>query len=302
MKEHSQLEHLKQEYLSMDIPKEGLERMKQSIDRAMQEKRRIRRRNRVRCIGGAAAALVIAIALPNINADIAYAMERIPVLGAFFKVVTIRDYQYEDEHNEADVKVPEVIVEGGREESGNPGQKELAQLEDSAQRINLDVDRVTQELITQFEEKAAEEGHMGLYINYETVTDNERWFTLRLIVVETQASGYEYYKYYTVDKQTGEVVSLAELFREGSGYLETISENIKEQMRERMAADEGQSYFLDEEINPEVNFNQIKEDQNFYFNEDGKLTIVFDEYEVAPGYMGPQEFVIEPEVMEGLLK
>ena len=32
--------------------------------------------------------------------------------------------------------------------------------------------------------------------------------------------------------------------------------------------------------------DQITGDESFYFNENGELVIVFDEYTVAPGYMG----------------
>ena len=41
---------------------------------------------------------------------------------------------------------------------------------------------------------------------------------------------------------------------------------------------------------------------DFYFNESGELVIAFDEYEVAPGYMGAPEFVIPQKVTAGLLK
>ena len=58
-------------------------------------------------------------------------------------------------------------------------------------------------------------------------------------------------------------------------------------------------YYLDSEI-PEWDFQSIKEETTFYVNEDGKLTIVFDEYQVAPGYMGSVEFVIPTEAVEGL--
>ena len=36
--------------------------------------------------------------------------------------------------------------------------------------------------------------------------------------------------------------------------------------------------------------------------EDGKLVIVFDEYEVAPGSAGMPHFTIEPEVLDGILR
>ena len=37
-------------------------------------------------------------------------------------------------------------------------------------------------------------------------------------------------------------------------------------------------------------------DESFYFNEEGLLVIAFDEYEVAPGYMGAVEFTIPSSV------
>ena len=53
---------------------------------------------------------------------------------------------------------------------------------------------------------------------------------------------------------------------------------------------------------PELNWQGIKEDQNFYFDAGGNLVIVFDEYEVAPGYMGSVEFEIPDEVTRDLVQ
>ena len=66
------------------------------------------------------------------------------------------------------------------------------------------------------------------------------------------------------------------------------------------------AYWVDSDT-PEWDFESVKEDTTFYVNEDGKLMIVFDEYEVAPGYMGSVEFeiptaVVQDLVQEGFLK
>lgn len=37
---------------------------------------------------------------------------------------------------------------------------------------------------------------------------------------------------------------------------------------------------------------EINEDRGFYIKENGDIVIVFAKYEVAAGYMGPQEFVV----------
>ena len=95
-------------------------------------------------------------------------------------------------------------------------------------------------------------------------------------------------------------MALSDLFAEGSDYISVISENIKTQMRQQMASDEGVTYFLDDDNMPEFNFQSITEQTNFYFNESGELVIAFDEYEVAPGSMGAPEFVIPQEIVEAL--
>ncbi len=78
----------------------------------------------------------------------------------------------------------------------------------------------------------------------------------------------------------------------GEAYVDTISDEIKKQMRQRMAEDENVTYWIDNQDIPEWNFQSIAEDQDFYVNKDGDVVVCFNEYEVAPGYMGCVEFVI----------
>ena len=92
-----------------------------------------------------------------------------------------------------------------------------------------------------------------------------------------------------------------DLFREDSGYLDIMSEEIRDQMRALMAEDEMKTYWVDKTDIPELNWEGLKEDQNYYFDDNGNLVLVFDEYEVAPGYMGAQEFTVEKAVFEGML-
>ena len=46
----------------------------------------------------------------------------------------------------------------------------------------------------------------------------------------------------------------------------------------------------------------IDPEQSFYWNADGDLVLVFDEYAVAAGYMGMVEFTIPQDVYSALLK
>ena len=322
MTEQEQLRQLKEEYENMKIPEAGRERLQAGIDRARMEKKRAEHARRRSAWTAVAAAAVVMIALPNTNMQIAHAMENIPLLGGFFRLVTVRQYNYSDENHDAEVELAQITYGEDAGEAASVGEAAAAPKgtaagsvegvgqeaavanlsEDGVEAVNQDMEATVEELIRQFEDTLSEEGYHGLHVSQEVVTDNDRYYTVKLSVLETEASGYEHNQFYTIDKQTGNVVTLEDLFAEGSDYISAISENIKTQMKEQMAADEGVIYFLDDDDMPEFNFQGITEQTNFYFNEKDELVIAFDEYEVAPGSMGAPEFVIPQEVTAAILK
>ena len=322
MNEQEQLKQLKEEYENMTIPEAGRERLQAGIDRARMEKKRAEHARRRSAWTAVAAAAVVMIALPNTNMQIAHAMENIPLLGGFFRLVTVRQYNYSDENHDAEVELAQINYGEDAGEGASVGEVAAAPKgtaagsvegvgqeaavanlsEDGVEAVNQDMETTVEELIRQFEDTLSEEGYHGLHVSQEVVTDNDRYYTVKLSVLETEASGYEHNQFYTIDKQTGNVVTLEDLFAEGSDYISAISENIKTQMKEQMAADEGVIYFLDNDDMPEFNFQGITEQTNFYFNEKDELVIAFDEYEVAPGSMGAPEFVIPQEVTAAILK
>ena len=238
-------------------------------------------------IARAAACIALAaLILPaNLSVTCAHALEQIPVLGSLVRVVTVRNYFYSDGNHEADVKVPEL--------EGN-GQ--------AADNINRDVSQLTTALMDEFYknlELSNGSGYGSIQVDYETVTNTDRWFTLKLSVTEIAASSDQYYQFYHMDKTKGQIVKLGDLFSNASA-LGVLTQEIKTQMQEQMERDESVTYWLDSEIGED--FVTVGPERNFYWNEQGNLVIVFDEYEVAPGSMGTPEFVIDPGVTEKLLK
>ena len=229
----------------------------------------------------AAAVLALFIAVPNVSPAAAAAMADIPVLGAVVRVVTFRNYTYDDGWHSADVSVPELA--GGA----------------AAQEVSDQVRAYTDRLIARFEEtcekELGKEGYLGLDVSSTVVTDSDTWFTLRVDAVETQASGSEFSRFYHINKATDQVVTLKDLFREDADYVGVLSDEVRQQMEERMAEDREASYFPEE-------FTAIDPEQNFYFNGSGELVLVFDEYTIAPGSMGMPEFTIPSDVYETLLK
>ena len=242
-----------------------------------------------RFVGAVAAAAAVMILLPNLSPSVAYAWEKIPVLSTIVKVVVWRDYQVEEGRYEANVSVPKVTVEP--EDGADEAVKE--QLKQSADQINASVKEMTDRIIAEFEaglENDPEKyGADHIHVGHEVVTDNDRYFSMKVWFVEEMGSGFEQDHYYTIDRRTGKILSLADLF-DDDHYMETIGEEIKRQMQEQMDADENLTYWLNDEEIPEWNFKQIAKDQSFYISEDGTLVICFNEGDVAPMYMGCVKF------------
>ncbi len=283
------MEKWKKEYDRIAAPEKGKEKMEEAVMRAKETKNRGKKMRRIRSVGSAAAVFAILLILPNTSRTAAAAMQQIPVLGNFFQVVTIREYQVDEERYQADVKVPEVVPEhmdGMSEETAQ-------QTKETTDAINFDIRQATEELIEEFKStmEEFEDGYGDIIVDSEVLTDDEKWFSLDLVLYQGAGSGYERHRHYTIDKTTGRRAELSDFF--GEDYVETISEEVRAQMRKRMAEDENVTYWIDYEDVPEWNFESIAEDQDFYVNKDGKVVICFNEYEVAPGYMGCVEFVME---------
>ncbi len=292
------LEEMRQDYENIRIPEELRERVEAGIRQAKEEKQMKKKSKALvytgRVAGGVVAAMLVITVMANSGAAIAHAMSKIPVIGAIAEVVTFREYESSEKNMEADIKIPEVSV---KNEDGTVN-------EETTQKINKSIQEYTDEIIAQYEadvEAAGGEGHMDVELDYSVITDNDRLFSIRFDQLLVMASGTQMVKIYHIDKQTGEMINLAGLFKEGADYVTAVSENIKEQMREQMAADEMIAYWVDSEV-PEWDFQSVNDDTTFYVNEAGKLMIVFDEYEVAPGYMGSVEFEIPTEVVEDLVQ
>lgn len=290
------LEQLKQEYNNIPVPEAakarvlaGIKEGKNISEKAESTEHRNSRKKHsslfcvLRTTSTTAAAAVIALAIvTNVSPTIANAMTSLPVIGAIAKVVTLRTYEDKTNHFEAKVDIPEV---------------------DSApEAVNRSIEDYANKLIAQYEKdlKASQgEGNYSLTSTYDVVTDTDRYLCLRIDTTVVMASGTEYTKVFTIDKTTGNIISLSDLFKDRPEILTAISDNIKEQMKEQMKADSSVTYFVDSDM-PEWDFKELKGDESFYFNEKGELVITFDETEVAPAYMGAVEFTISQSVTGNL--
>ncbi len=296
----NRLEDMKKDYETIEIAEELRSRVEEGIRQAKKEVNQMKGKTTKtvrfwkRTAIGVAAALLAITVLANSGPTVAQAMEKIPVLGMIAKVVTFREYEDSTNQMEANIKVPELSIEN---EDGTVN-------EESTEKINKTIEEYTNEIIARYEadvEASGGEGYQEVDLDYSVITDSDRLFSIRFDQLIVMASGTQSVKIYHVDKQTGEMINLSGIFKEGVDFINPISDNIKEQMKAQMAEDETVTYWLDSET-PEWDFQSITEDSTFYINEAGKLVIVFDEYEVAPGSMGSVEFEIPTEVTQELMQ
>lgn len=274
-------EHLRKqaEEEPFPLPEGYAERVRQTCEQLKASEKPRASRRTFRWMGWAAAVLALCIAVPNVSPTAAAAMEDVPLLGTLVRIVTFHRQSYDDGHTSADVETP--VLSGS----------------DAAESVSDEVQAYTDELLQRFQTDCADigEGYQSLDVSSSVVTDSDTWFTLRVDALETRASGYQFSRFYHIDKTTGEVVTLADLFRPDADYVSALSAEVRQQMESRMEQDESAAYFPEE-------FTAIDPNQNFYWNEDGDLVLVFDEYTIAAGVMGMPEFVIPSSVYQGLLK
>ncbi|MGG3889426.1 DUF3298 domain-containing protein [Metabacillus fastidiosus] len=283
----NKLDELKEEYMNIPIPKE----LDDIVNEALLTKKK---KNAPKSwIIAIAAAVILFISSINANPSFAQTMEKIPVVGDLIKLLTFVEYKVEEENFHADIKVPEI--------KNLENQSLQSALNDKYLEENEQLYKSFMDEMNKLKEKNG--GNIGVDSDYEVIEENEQLLTIRRTVVKTAASAEQTVQYDTVDKKNQVLITLPSLFK-NNDYIKAISENIKEQMRTQMKKDQNKIYWVEGtelEIMDDEAFKTISKDQNFYINKNGKLVISFNEYDVAPGYMGVVEFEIPTKVIEDQL-
>ena len=265
----------------IEIPASVHERTEQTLEslpiRIPKQKPRIMRS--IASIAACMAILLIGV-MPNISTAYAAAVVDIPIFGDLVRVFTIRNYFYEDDRHELNAEIPEV---------SDPQNKDAGNL------INKDINELTSAVISKFYhelEISSVSGYGSVHIDYETLTNTEQWFTLKLTISEIKGSSDTSSKYYHINRTTGSYIIFADLFDEK--HYTALEELIMTQMRNQLAQSENITYWIeDSEIGED--FITLNANQNFYFKENGNLVLVYNKYEVGPGSMGCPEFELLPE-------
>ena len=279
------------QYESQNAPDELHQRLQTLISENARPPKRRAAIIWLRRIGGSAAAAMLALCIAvNASPDAAALLADIPVLGQVVRIFSFREYQ--DSQNGIELKLSSPHISG------------LGDSE-AEERINTLFDGYAENIVAQYEAGLAavagmEEGHISISSSYSVPVDSDRQLTVAIDTTIIMASSQQCTTYYNIDKQTGELVPLSGLFKDGADYVTVISDEIKRQMRAQMDADDDVYYWLDSDVE-DWNFTSIAQDQQYYVNENGELVISFDKYDIAPGYMGSVSFTIPKDVLSDIV-
>ncbi len=273
------LETLRDEYKNIPIPDE----LDFVVKKALKQKKK-RHVNRIRSLVGVAAAAIILITGINTSPTFANALSEVPLVGSLVKVLTFTEFKVDEGTAKTDIKVPAITNMENKKLEATLNNKYLEEGE-----------KLYNDFMAEMEElKKSGGGHLGVESGYDVKTDNDQILAIGRYVVNTVGSSSTTFKYDTVDKKNQLLITLPSLFKDDS-YISLISENIKEQMRQQMKEDTEKSYWEEDVL------ETFDKNQTFYINDQSKLVIVFNKYEVAPGYMGVIEFIIPTNAIEDVL-
>lgn len=265
----------------------------------------------VRNIGVAAAAVLLCMTVGvNTNEVLAKELGQLPVIGSLVRVLTITSYHEEDGSHDITVNVPEIEVEkpegtAAAEEDGGTGGMSDADIEEA---VNAQIQEIVDAHVAQAKEKFAEykdaffatggteeewgDRTMDINVDYEVKYQEGSVLSLVLTTSEAWVAAQELRYYYNIDVAQNRELTLKDLL--GEDYVNIANESIRRQMNERAAADENLVYWGVTENESSIDgFVTVDENTDFYINADGNPVVCFGEYEVAPGFMGIQEFEIE---------
>ncbi len=301
------IEDSKKIYDSIEIPPELNTVVKNAIAKSSRKKavyirRKTLMKKTFKGLTVTAAGLIVCttVALNTIPA-FATEMAKLPVIGTIAKVLTVRSFHgVEENMYNVDMDVPNIVIDSSGKETNT----------DFTDKINTEIEKIVNDYRAQaekdfeeykkafFETGGTEEEwndrKMDIIINYDIKSQNGNILSLELITSKSWVASNEERHYYNLNLDTDKEITLKDLL--GDDYINICNESIKKQIEQRIAEDENNIYFgygnsTDDSMN-DAGFKTITAETPFYINEKGNPVIVFAKYEIAPGYMGYQEFEI----------
>jgi phage gp46-like protein len=270
----------------------------------------------------AAAAILICFSVV-LNTNEAFAKEAldIPVIGQIAKVLTVRSYEVTEENKVISVKVPAVdLGENQSTTDANHNADSNIVAEDSVQDntfeqkeqfvadFNAEINKIVDDYLADAQKRCAADKEafiatggteeewaqrdLNITVDYEVKYEQGNLLSLVLMTNESWYGAYDLKYYYNMNLEDNKKLMLKDVL--GENFKDLSNNSIISQMKDRAAQNTDYIYWGVTDTESEITgFTSVDENTKFYMNEEGKPVVCFAKYEVAPGFMGEQEFVIE---------
>lgn len=126
---------------------------------------------------------------------------------------------------------------------------------------------------------------------YEVITDSGDFFVFRTVSFFRSSSMSESSEYWTFDRTTGQLLDFNDVVR-NSIELAEIREQIFMEMLKFNHDVGAQVYWTQGDSLVEA-LNHVGERHHWYFDEERRLVITFDKFEIGPSIVGSPEFTIK---------
>ncbi len=123
-------------------------------------------------------------------------------------------------------------------------------------------------------------------IDFENYYSDDDIFSFSINSSQILADSHLQKKFFTINPTTGEIYNVEHFL--GSDYQNIILTTVKKQIAENTKNNPNLIYF-----DEEVNNLKISIDQPFYMNKDNQVVVVFDQFQIAPGYMSLPSFIVK---------
>lgn len=279
------LEQARKRYQETEVPQELPFAVASALRRG--ERQRTRSRTLRRSLSGVVAACICFVLLVNTSPTFATACAEVPVLGSLLRVFTVVRLTEQDETKYLDVRQPALEDTGYTDLEAKVNGEIQARID-----LVLAEARTRAEAYRQaFLETGGSEADfipVTIDVDYEVTCQTESRLSFILTCTETQANTYTQFYPYNIDLETGTEISLEDLL--GANWKERCNNAIRAEIVRRQEEDSSKFYFDGSE--GVDGFQSVSDNQRFFLNEAGNPVVLFEKYEIAPGYMGQQEFEI----------
>lgn len=276
----------KRKYNNIKIPNELNEIINQSINKN-------RPKNKIKYFYTAAASFFLFILIGvNISETFAKTFSKLPILGEVISIISIHSKKI-DNDKVLDVEIPKIY--SNDENINNITNKINKEIKNIVNNYTKEAEQRILEYKDAFIETGGTEEEFNkknivVDVSYNIKSESINHLSLVLNTNENWANAYNVSHYYNINLNTGNNITLKDIL--GDNYIDIANKSIEKQIKQKIKEDENASFFGYGDNNIE-GFKTVTDETNFYINEKGYPVIVFEKYEIAPGYMGQIEFEIK---------